>query len=257
MRSPDFFSRGGRAAGRRSSDATLAIGAAAAECRTLGEHLAVVFIVAARTLGKPIRRSRLAARMLLPGVALLARTIEFRTVVAASRGPRKPRTLVAARLARLVVTGLVEARLVEIPRAVARRTGIGRASSRGPASRFCHGLESPRSPGRWPRSRRSPKSLRGPRSGAPRENFLSPPNFRSPCADDRAVRTIALRPVAVFAKTFAARRVGPLLATAIARGIGLLVAEFPVGKSRRRAGIAALAARGVGTLFAARAIIRG
>src|SRR5258706_8423727 len=53
----------------------LAIFAAAAECRTFCKDLAVVFIVAAG----PIGRSRLAARMLLPGAAALARTLEFLT----------------------------------------------------------------------------------------------------------------------------------------------------------------------------------
>ena len=59
-----------------------------------------------------------------------------------------------------------------------------------------------------------------------------------------AERPIATRTVAVFAKTFAARRIGPLLAATFARGIGLLVAKFPVGRTPRRTGIVAIAARG-------------
>ena len=54
---------------------------------------------------------------------------------------------------------------------------------------------------------------------------------------------IATRTVAVFAKTFATRRIGPLLAATFARGIGLLVAKFPVGKTSSRARIVAITAR--------------
>src|ERR1700688_4466334 len=73
----------------------LAIGATAAERRTLGENLAVVLVVAARPVG-------IAARMLLPGGAGFARTLELRTILARTR---KPRTLVAAAvLARFVKT---------------------------------------------------------------------------------------------------------------------------------------------------------
>src|SRR5205823_2840176 len=46
--------------------------------------------------------------------------------------------------------------------------------------------------------------------------------------------------VAVLAKTFAARRIGPLLATAFSRGIGLLVAKFPIGETSRRTRIVAI-----------------
>src|SRR5580704_11778654 len=93
----------------------LAIGAAPTERRALCENLAVVFIVAARTI-----MARFAARMFLPGVALattLARTVEFRAIFARAR---KARTL----LATAVVARLVEARLVEIPRAIARRARV-------------------------------------------------------------------------------------------------------------------------------------
>src|ERR1700687_6120383 len=68
----------------------LAIGAAAAERRALGENLAVVLIVAARPIRIAVKRSRLAGRMLLPGttplspvaVAIPPRTLKFRTVLA-------------------------------------------------------------------------------------------------------------------------------------------------------------------------------
>jgi hypothetical protein len=55
-----------------------------------------------------------------------------------------------------------------------------------------------------------------------------------------SLRPIATRTVAVFTKTFATRRIGPLLATAFSRGIGLPVAKFPIGKTSGRAGIVAI-----------------
>src|ERR1700736_3908630 len=109
----------------------LAIGAAAAERRALGEDLAVVLIVAARPVGIAIEGPGFAARMLLPGATPFARTLEFRTILAGAveLGPftkraitlgtipvgtilaraRKPRTLIAAAIfTRFVVTRLVE-----------------------------------------------------------------------------------------------------------------------------------------------------
>src|SRR4051794_27920127 len=54
------------------------------------------------------------------------------------------------------------------------------------------------------------------------------------------MRTVTLRPVAVFAKAFTPRRVGSLLAIAVARRVRLFVAEFPVRETRGRAGVAAV-----------------
>src|ERR1700675_4846048 len=76
----------------------LAIFAATAERRTPGENLALVLVVAARTVGVSIRRSRIAAWMFLPGAASFARTLEFRTVfsrvtVAIPAGPVELRPL--------------------------------------------------------------------------------------------------------------------------------------------------------------------
>src|ERR1019366_4299698 len=66
--------------------------------------------------------------------------------------------------------------------------------------------------------------------------------------------TISMRPVAVLAEAFTARRKRPFLASAVARCVRFFVAELPVGKSRGRARIAAIGARGVGALLAARSI---
>src|SRR5204863_6789035 len=69
----------------------LAIGAAAAECRTLGENLGVILAVATRTV-----TANLGARMLLPAAALraiFARRIEFRAVAARFARTIKPRTI--------------------------------------------------------------------------------------------------------------------------------------------------------------------
>src|SRR6202453_539323 len=109
----------------------LAIFAAAAECRAFGKYLAVVLIVAARTVGDPW----LAARMLLPiGAAFrpLARPIEFRAILAGTLGTgmvtlgtilaraRKARAFVAAS----VLTRFVVTRLVKTSGAVARRARV-------------------------------------------------------------------------------------------------------------------------------------
>src|SRR5437899_1895797 len=106
------------------------IGAATAERRAFCKDLAVVFVVAARPIRVAVKRSRLAARMLLPGVAAFARTLEFRTILAGTielrplakrtvtlgtiiARARKPRTFTAAVLPRFVITRLVEFRLVK------------------------------------------------------------------------------------------------------------------------------------------------
>src|ERR1700716_1763925 len=126
----------------------LAIGAAPAERRALGKNLGIVFVVAPRPIGIAVKRSRIAARMLLPGTASFSRvalsipprTLEFRTVGAAFPGTiefrpltkraialwtvtlgtiltrtRKPRTLIAA----AILTRLVETPLFEVSSAVA------------------------------------------------------------------------------------------------------------------------------------------
>jgi hypothetical protein len=78
---------------------------------------------------------------------------------------------------------------------------------------------------------------------------------RRPCTIGAiSLRPISLETIAVLAETFAARGIGSFLATAVPRCVRFLVTEFPVGKSRGRAGIAAILARG-GALFAARRII--
>ena len=82
MRSPDFFSRGGRGGALVEIGLALAIGAAAAERRTLCKDLAVVLVVAARPTSSP----RFAARMLLPVGAAFARAGRYCV------GPRRGRS---------------------------------------------------------------------------------------------------------------------------------------------------------------------
>jgi len=57
------------------------------------------------------------------------------------------------------------------------------------------------------------------------------------------VGAITSGPVAVFAETFATRRVGSLLATIVTGRVGPLVAEFLLLEACRRSGFAALALR--------------
>src|SRR5258707_10927812 len=118
----------------------LAILAAAAERRTSGEDFALILIVAARSIGISVKRLRLAARMLLPGAAPFARTLEFRTVLAVLPGPVELRPLAQraialgtiltrarksrTRLASAILARFVETGLVEIPRAIAGGAGI-------------------------------------------------------------------------------------------------------------------------------------
>ena len=131
----------------------------------------------------------------------------------------------------------------------ARRHAAGRESRSPRSSRFCHGFESPRS---RPRSDGHQNSCAGRDRVAPARELLVTAKFslgpittgtiaiaRRPGAEG----PIAARTVAVFAKTFAARRIGPLLAATFSRGIGLPVAKFPVGRTSSRACIVAITAR--------------
>src|SRR5438552_4610779 len=108
----------------------LAIAAAPTERRALGKNPAVVFTIAAGPIGKPVGGLPLAAGMVLPVgaafgplprtleisvVAMLARTVEFRTILAP-------------------LMGAIEFRTIEIARTVARRTRIAfRTIRTGPA----------------------------------------------------------------------------------------------------------------------------
>ena len=125
--------------------------------------------------GAADRRPRFAARMLLPvGAAFraLARTIEFRTILGRPSRTREARTL-------------------SPPRSIARigrKRGLSKLRAPSRAGREIADVRrDPRASATALNRRavgRSPKFLRGPRSRrAARENFLSPPNFRS--ADHR------------------------------------------------------------------------
>jgi hypothetical protein len=72
----------------------------------------------------------------------------------------------------------------------------------------------------------------------------------------RAVRAVSSRPVAVFSKTLAARRIGSFLTIAIPRRIRFLVAELLVGEPRRTS-VAAIATRRAVVAIIVRTIAAG
>ena len=119
-------------------------------------------------------------------------------------------------------------------------------TSRSPrSSRFCHGFGiAARSDGRQNPCADLGRARRA-RTSSRRQIFSQADRH----GDDRhraaagALRAIALRTVAVLAKTFAARRVGPLLAITFARRVRLFVAKLPVGEAPGRARIVAITAR--------------
>ena len=130
----------------------------------------------------------------------------------------------------------------------ARRRGTdGNCVRTASRSRFCHGFGFAAISAD---DRQNPCAGRGRAAiRAPRENFLSPPNLRAIAGTiavarrSRAIRPVATRTVAVLAETFAARRVGALLAAAVPRRIGPLVAELLLGEASGRARIVAIPAR--------------
>ena len=173
--------------------------------------------------------------MLLPvGAAFgpLARTVEFRAIFTRTR---KARTLLPAAF----VAGSVKARLVEIARTIARGTGVALTAiltllPRLRITAVCA------------------KILAGATVGRTAREFLVPAKFSLRPVATGAIAIarrpgtegpIATRTVAVFTKTFATRRIGPLLAAAFSRGIGLLVAKFAIGKTSSRACVVAITAR--------------
>ncbi len=269
MRSPDFLLA--RRPGRALLEIrfALAIGATAAERGAFCKNLAVVLVVAARPVA-------IAARMFLPGGSL-ARTIEFGTVLTAFAGPvefrplakwaialrailartRKSRTLLAAAvLARLIEAWFViTAGRTGIPpdmiggRSIAllprfRLAAIPRGALAIPAAKILA----------WSAVRRTARGKLLVAAEFPLRPIPTRPIAIARRA--RRIRAICSRAVAVLAETFAPRSIGPLRSAAFARRVGLLVAEFPVLKTGGRAGlitveIRAVAARGIGALFAA------
>src|SRR5450631_2232438 len=272
----------------------LAVFAAAAERRTFYKDLAVVLVVAAG----PIGRLRFAARMFLPGTAAFARALEFRTVSkwaialgAILTRTRKARTLVAAAvLARFVETGFVETSCAIAggagitPGMIGRRSiallprlriaAIHTALPRGALAIPRGALAIPRGALAIPVA--AAKILAWAAVAAIRRTarkFLVAAEFSlalrtiAIARRPRTERAVSSRPVAIFPKTFAARRRGSLVAATVPWRIRLLVGEFPVGElpGRTRAGargavvltrIRAIAARGIGTLLAATILAR-
>ena len=251
MRSPDFFALRRPRRALVEFGLALAIGAAAAERRTLCKNLAVVLVLAARPIvaaalrcaDAPASRCGLrAARALARGDPARGRSNFGRSPCGRSSRERENRGRSSPpRSSRGACRSAACRNCARRRGRDGNCAGIDRRSSR-----FCHGLELPRSD----RDRAVAKILARAAIGRTAREFLVAAKFslrpiatgaiaiaRRPGAEG----PIALRPVAVLAKTFAARRVGPLLAAAFARGIGLLVAEFPVGETRGRTGIVAIA----------------
>ena len=258
----------------------LAIGAAAAEGRALGEYLAVVLIVAARPIGDLARSLRgCSCQSVRPSGRWRGRS-NFGRSERDDRPGGDPRA--GAKSA--------DARRRHGPRAACRNAACRNAACRNFVRRratdancgrrdraswhraSATALNSPRSddrrrsPGRSLRSR-LPKSLRGPRSGAPRENFLSPPNFRSG-RSPRGTVAVARRPRAIGAIALRGRRrpCGSLRRAACRaasrhrrRAMRKVSCRRISGRKIARPGGASprSGARGVGTLFAARRVIAG
>ena len=221
MRSPLFFF--GSAARRPLVEVGLAfaIGAAAAERRTLGKNLAVVLVLAARPVF-----TGFVARMFLPvGAAFrpLTRTVEFRAVAAVFTGPVEFRPFTERTIAG---TGR-SSRFM--PTACESPPSEPKSLARTAIPRICHGCDPDRRPDQD--GCQNPSAGRDPARRAMRTFVAAKFPLHAAIAIARRPRaegTIATGPVAVFAETFAARRIRPLLAVAIARRIGLLVAEFLV-----------------------------
>ena len=205
----------------------LAIGAAAAERRTLCENLAVVLVLATRPIV-----TRFAARMLLPvgaAFAASARTVD-RVGRSSAGDPRANAKSADAPRRR----GRRAAGQSAACRNCAHRRGRDGQSRSPRSSRFCHGLSTDRHRGRRTKILARATIGRTARELLVTAKFSLRPIATGAIAITRrpgAKRPIATRTVAVLAKAFATRRIGPLLAATFARGIGLPVAKLPVGRT--------------------------
>ena len=251
MRSPDFLSRGGR--GRRRSSAALAIGAAAAEGRALGEYLAVVLVLAARPVISAASLRGCSCQAVRPSGADAGGRISGGRIGRSSRdrenrGRSSPPRLVA----RLVVARLVEARLVEI-----------RAPSRGGRELRRHDRAQSIALLPWlgiAACGRSPKSLRGPgrpgaRSGATRE-FLVAAEFSLGPSPSRDGRDYGRSP---WGRSPSLRKPSPRgvygrFSPSYLAAYRAFCRRISFRKSRRRAGIVAVAARRTVVAVVVRAI---
>src|SRR6185437_5438483 len=209
---------------------TLAISTAAAESGTLGKNLAVILVVAARTVLETIAAA-VAARMLLP---VHATFVSRAAIVTIFPGAVEFWPLTELPLAALaILTRTREARtLVSATAVVALLPWLVVASVS--ALEFAIAIPIPELP--------VLKTAGGTR-------FVAVAARRPIVARrSRAIRAITTWPVAILAETFAARPVRALVAITVSRRIRLLVAELPVGKASSRAGPVAIAAWGVGAL---------
>ena len=245
MRSPDFLRL--RLGARRALveiRRALAIGAAAAEGRALCKDLAVVLVVAARPIV-----ARFAARMLLPVGAAFGPSWRGRS----NFGPilartRKARAFFAAR-------GRRASDQIAACRNCARRRGRdGNRARRDPRASATawnhrdpdHDRPVAKIPARAPIVAVALAIRSATRELLVAAKFSLRPITTGTVAIARrsgAIGPIATRTIAVFAKTFATRRIGPLLAATLPRRIGLPVAKFPVGETSSRTGVVAITAR--------------
>ncbi len=157
--------------------------------------------------------------MLLPGVASLARAVEFGTVVAAFARTIELRTLAKrpiagwAILVRMRKTrALIAAAIVPLLPRLRIATVIGEFLARATITAVRRTSREFLVAAKFPLGTITARTIAVARR-------------------PRAVGTIALRSVAILAESLAARRVRALLATALAGGIGTLVAEFLLGKA--------------------------
>jgi hypothetical protein len=180
-------------------------------------------------------------------LAIAAGAVEFRAISAIFARPVELRTLAKRTITRRAIFARpVKARLVEIARAVARGTRGAFAAILALLPRL--GIAPLRAIAKvlaWTAIRPAAKILaRTPIRRATGEFLVAAKFSLGPVTitrRTRAVRTIATRTVTVFAKTFAAWRMGSLFA--VARRIRLLVTKLSVGGSYGRAGVVALTTR--------------
>jgi len=169
----------------------------------------------------------------------LAGPIEFRAIITRAR---KARTLVAA----AIVAGAVKARLVETTPAFTFRTRITLAAIIPPLPRLVFAsLGTIAKILAWTAIAAVALAIRSAPGGKfpLTAEFSLRPVATGAIAIARwpgAERPIATRTVAVLAKACATRRIRPLLAATLARGIRLAVAKLPVGRTSRRARIVAI-----------------
>src|SRR5579872_373223 len=208
----------------------LTIGATAAKGRAFSKDLALVLIVPAG----PVEFRTVAPRR-TEFRTLAKRTIALGTILTR---PLKPRAFVAIAMARFIVAGTVESRSIGVARIVTGGARIAPATIGHRGLTFFPWLQIAAVSTEFPIATWTAAEIL--KRTAIARKFPVAAEFpagrigKRPIATgtlailrSRLERTVAAWPVSVLAKTLMARRKGPLLAI-LPRGIGFLVAEFPV-----------------------------